>query len=475
MGAELLQGDVEDLVQGVATDSRLVKTRNIFFARIGEKLNGHKFLNAAIENSAAAVVVSKHQFCENDLQQLISNSVAVLSVRDPDEALAQLAKHVRSQFQFPVIAITGSNGKTTTKEMLRATLTKAVGSGFANEKSFNNHVGVPLTILSTPADSKWLVLEMGMNHPGELEFLSSIGQPDIVIILNVGPAHLGHFSSISEIADAKCELAMGLKTDGTLIIPDSDPEIFKALDRIDIKTKNIVYFGSELVEKELGTEQADFYASNIESLGFNGLKFKLSSRKQLFSPQQVEISQLGNHNSLNAMAALAASVAAFTEVDIEKFVVALSGSRGAAMRLESIERDKIVILNDCYNANPSSMRAAIEFSSSLEHPLILVLGHMGELGDRSEELHQEIGRIAANAQPDLLIAVGVEAEPILDGLGAYFKGEKYMLETEFVTARILEFLNQFTVEKTPKPVLLVKGSRSAGLERIVEELLEKID
>ena len=355
MDAQLLQGDSKVQVQGAATDSRLVERGAIFFARIGENSDGHKYLNSAIESQAGALVVSQSRFSQDSLSSLTSESTPVLVVVDSDKALADLATHWRKKFKFPVIAITGSNGKTTTKEMLRTVLAEIIGEGTASEKSYNNHVGVPLTILSCPLDSSWLVLEMGMNHSGELSFLGDIGQPDIGVILNVGPAHLGHFQSLSEIADAKCELASKVRKSGTLIFPDFDNEIHKALNRTKVGSDRLVQFGTDLDVKQPESDgQTNYFARDTKSLGIDGLEFIF---EQCFGGDSekceekgkkgtVKLSQLGLHNVRNASAALAAVFEAFPDSDWDRALKAISKSRAASMRIEAVETDRAVVVND---------------------------------------------------------------------------------------------------------------------------------
>jgi len=366
-----------------------------------------------------------------------------------------------------VIAITGSNGKTTTKEILSGLLSDLVGEGVASHGSYNNEVGVPLTILAAGKDASWLVLEMGMNHPGELTILSKVGVPDAAVILNIAPAHIGNFDSIAQIADAKCEITAGLKDGGALVIPDFDNNLSASLERKkDLgsqKNLNKLYFGSSDGEVAVGL-------SKITSAGIKGIEFQIEVNEE---SQMVTLPLLGEHNAYNVAAAVAV-ISHFFSVELEKIVQSLARAKGARMRLEVREYQEALVINDAYNANPTSVEAAFKALSSFKEPLIVVLGDMGELGEQSADFHKEVGRLASKLSPALLVAVGDFSEDIIGGArsaGLERAGRLVAISSgeSNVDNISRDVLSEISIAEQ-KPVILIKGSRAAGLEQVVEYL-----
>ncbi len=459
-------GDPDREIHGVQTNSREVQPDCLFVARRGLVTDGHKYLEDAVDRGASALIVDSlwlEQAKENDSLQSFSDSLMVV-VESSEEALLSLAAWWRGQLSCPVIAITGSNGKTTTKEILSGLLSDLTGKGVASQGSYNNEVGVPLTILAADKDVKWLVLEMGMNHPGELTRLSKVGVPDAAVILNIAPAHIGNFESVDQIADAKCEIVSGLKKDGILIVPSFDEVLRPALERLKKKQKYItLQFGT------VGSGELAVSLSDISSSGFQGIEFNLSRKGE---SQKMILPLLGEHNAFNVAAAVTAICELFS-IDLKEISESLPKVRGAKMRLEIEEFEKAILVNDAYNANPRSVEAAFKTVESFQSPLIIILGDMGELGEKSEEFHQEVGRKAAQLSPMLLVVSGSFSKAILEGAEQNpGQGRRVSIAVgeDSPEAISQEVLSEIAIARD-RPVILVKGSRSAGLERVVDHLV----
>jgi len=466
VSGESVVGKSDRVISGVQTNSKEVQPGNLFVARRGQVADGHRYIDDAISRDASALVVDKQWLNESkssgDFRKYESS--AVVAVDSTSEALLSLATWWRKQLSCPVIAITGSNGKTTTKEILSALLSDLIGKGVASQGSYNNEVGVPLTILAAERTVSWLVLEMGMNHSGELTTLSRVGAPDTAMILNIAPAHIGNFSGISEIADAKCEIVAGLKTEGTLVLPDFDEALAAALER---RTENRkyrkVFFGSAEKDVEVGL-------SEISSSGLAGIDFELH-----IGGESVEVSLplLGEHNAFNAAAAVAALSHLFS-IELRKIAESLAQVKGARMRLEVNEYEEAIIINDAYNANPRSVSAALDTLESFDGPLIVVLGDMGELGEDSSEFHREVGRKVARLSPVLLVAVGDHSSIIAEGVGESSVKLLTCPAGEGSVEKISDAVLSEISIAPQRPVILVKGSRLAGLERVVEGLDQQL-
>lgn len=437
---------------GVACDSRDVKWGGLFVARRGENEDGHTYLESAAKNGAVAAIVD-----EAGLKSVKSPpSLSYIVVPDTSKALMDLARTWRRQLTAPVIAITGSFGKTTTKEICRTILAEVVGEGTANDKSFNNHVGLPLTLLRASREDKWIVLEAGMNHSGELDLLGSVCEPTVVVELGVGPVHLEHFGSVEEIAKAKCELLGHLRDGGTVVSAADDAILSRALkEKISGRNLSLTTFAS--------TGAADLLLTKAEtdSDGFAAGEFRLNDAQL-----KVTLRHRGTHNLRNAAAAMLAARAAFPLVPIEKWISALSKAEAPKMRLEMLEIGNLKIINDAYNANPVSMRAALATAADLARGvrLIAVLGDMRELGPTSAELHREIGREAAKSGADLLVGVGEMGAQLI--AGAQIAGHKNAVVAPSIAAAV-EAVLAATRDKKPA-LVLVKASRGMELEKVVE-------
>ncbi|MCP3741938.1 UDP-N-acetylmuramoyl-tripeptide--D-alanyl-D-alanine ligase [Rossellomorea sp. BNER] len=436
--------EIQDvLFKNVCIDSRKIEAGNLFIPFKGEHVDGHKFVRGAIENGAAA------SFWEGDVPNPPTD-LPIIIVEDSLKALQQLATSYRKQLGLKVIGITGSNGKTTTKDMT-ANLLSLKYRVQKTEGNYNSHIGLPLTILALDPTTEVAVLEMGMSGFGEIEELSNIALPDAAIITNIGESHLQDLGSREGIARAKLEITKGLKNNGLLVYFGEEPLIQTQLgDDFSFRTKT---FGK--------TEQNDLYPTKISSTPNGSVFYTNQSREIAFS-----LPVLGQHNILNALAAML--IAEEFNVGYDEMPEALQKLKLTAMRMELIEGEHgEKIINDAYNASPTSVRAAIDLVSSLEgfNKKILILGDMLELGKEEETFHYEVGKEIPHPSIDYVFTFGNLASHIA-------KGAIENLGTERVTS----FENKEKLAKQVKSIvesndlILVKGSRGMKLEEVIEFL-----
>ena len=436
-------------IKGLSIDSRTIEPQNLFIAIKGEKYDGHDFIKQALDKGASCVVISENRLKNKEIPYITSTSGerAVLA-KDTRTALQDIAKWYRDKFKVKIVAITGTNGKTTTKEMIAEVLSKKY-KVLRSEKSFNNQVGVPLTLLKITPETEVLVLELGMNQPGEIKILTRMANPDLGLITNIGPAHLEFMGSLEKIAQAKFELLDNMDEKGKIVLNVDDPWLSK---KAKTEKRKVFTFGLE--------KEADFAASNIVQNG-NGF-FSFSANGTV----PISLRLLGKHNIYNALAAF--SVGSILKVGNEKIKEALEDYTPVQLRMELSEVDGIKILNDSYNANPVSMQMALETLKEMKTSgnKVAVLGDMLELGEKSLEYHKKIGERVKECQIDYLFTLGELSSGITQGAKEKgfksenifpFKDKKSLLET------LLEILK-------PGDVVLFKGSRKMGLEEIVEGL-----
>ncbi len=431
--------DAEIFFEDVTTDSRKVTDGALFVALKGEHFNGEDFAAEALHKGAAAVLVSKSA-------QNISGGV-VLKVDDTLAAYRQIAGAWRNRFDIPVIAVTGSNGKTTTKDLTAAALS---GLGHVQKTSgnFNNEVGVPMTLLELNDKHNAAVVEIGMRGLGQIETLAKVVRPTIGIVTNVSEAHIELLGSIENIARAKGELVESIKDGGTIILNADNPHT-AGMKNLAGEGVNVVTYGLEA--------PADVSAKNI-LIGSVSTEFTLSCRGEDFD---FEIPMLGRHNVSNSLAAIAAGLTLGLSVeDIQRGVSSLTTTK---MRFEVIRRDGLTIVNDAYNASPASMRVAIKTTSEVySGRLIAVLGDMMELGDISEAVHREIGAELVESRFDTLITLGELGKFI--AVGARDAGLKnvYTFDThEDAAKKILEIVRD-------GDTILFKASHVMHMEKIIE-------
>jgi UDP-N-acetylmuramoyl-tripeptide--D-alanyl-D-alanine ligase len=431
-----------DKITGVTTDSRMIKAGDCFFAIAGDKFDGHTFVDIVFSKGAACAVVSK------DINTKYPKKF-ILKVTDTIEAFGKVAHYYRNELNSTVIGITGSVGKTTTRQIISNCLSrhfKAVQS----PKSFNNNIGLPITILSAQHDTKIIVAEIGSNHPGEISILSKIASPDIALINNVHLAHLTGFGSIEAIIKEKVSITEGLRKNGALIVNADQPILLLACR--EKKIKKIITFGT--------TQNADITAYNIELLP--------TSSRFMIENTQIEVPLPGPGNCQNTLAAWA--VCREFGIKLADFAASLKELPAVAMRAEILQIGQLTIINDCYNANPASMANALQILANFEpsgsRRLVFVCGDMNELGDDSAKLHTKLGEQIALSKVSLLITVG----PLSQAAGQTAKeaaGDNIEVisypDVKTACNNMLNFIKD-------TDIILVKGSRIIGLEAAAEAL-----
>ncbi|MHB9030844.1 MAG: UDP-N-acetylmuramoyl-tripeptide--D-alanyl-D-alanine ligase [Candidatus Latescibacterota bacterium] len=427
---------------GVSTDTRTVRPGDVFFGIRGDRFDGSAFAGKALESGAILAVVNEGAALD------IDKNAPVVRVPDTIRALGDAARDYRSRFRGPVFAITGTNGKTTVKEMLRATL----GTRFrvhATAGNLNNHIGLPLSVFGLEDGHECAVFELGMSAPGEIGYLAGIARPDFGIILNVGPGHMEFFESIEDVAEAKTELLRALSPRGAAVLNGDDPRLRARENGCSCR---IVRFGIET--------SVDFRGEEVK-LGSDGCA---SFRVEGFP---VHLRVPGVHNVYNALAAWTAGRLA--GLDGKEIVYALENFSAPKMRMQNIIRDGVCYINDSYNANPLSMRAAAEVLRVVRIPeggrLVAVLGDMRELGLVAAEAHREIGKIFGSLRPSLLFLVGEQAALYREG--ALLSGMDAGGIHAFRNAE--EALPAVSTVKRPGDVIFIKGSRALGMERFISD------
>ncbi|MBW2577169.1 MAG: UDP-N-acetylmuramoyl-tripeptide--D-alanyl-D-alanine ligase [Deltaproteobacteria bacterium] len=445
-GGALVAGDVATALSGVSIDSRTVKPGELFFAIVGPSHDGHKFLENALGRGASALIVERGRTLPDVL------AVPVITVEDTTRALGSLAAGHRAEFDGPVVAITGSNGKTTTKEMCAAILSVSAPC-HRTPGNLNNQYGLPLTLLGRSEADRSLVVELGMNHRGEIAQLVEIAKPTVGVITNVGTAHIEFLGSREEIAREKGDLVEQLPAEGTAVLNADDPLVLAQRDRTSAR---VISFGTAI--------DADVRGGDIEWIDDRGYRFELETP---VGRGTVEVQGLGPTTVINALAAAAAALAAGASItDITKGLANYQGIKGRLERRELA--GGITLVDDTYNANPQSMEASLRLLAELKgtHRAVAILGDMGELGITAEPAHQGLGQLAATLGIDLLIALGARAQTVTAAAV-----ESGMDPAHAVVAsdhgdaseRACDFLREHDA-------VLVKGSRSMRMERVVEAI-----
>lgn len=437
-------GDV--MVEGVTIDSRKIEPNNLFVPLVGEHVNGHQFVEKAFLQGAAA------SFWQSDMPNP-PEGLPLIIVDDVQAALQQLAKAYRHQVDCKVVGITGSNGKTTTKDMTAALLSKKY-KVCKTRGNYNNHLGMPLTLLSMDEDTDVAVLEMGMSSRGEIEFLSALAQPDIAVITNIGESHLLDLGSREEIANAKLEIVAGMADGGTLIYQGDEPLL---LERIDGKYPHLktVSFGR-------GQDSALYAASIMQNQDTTSFKLEENGDEYM-------IPVLGNHNVLNALAAiLTARELQVSETAIKEGLKTIQLTN---MRMEMVAgANGEKIINDAYNASPTSVKAAIELVEGMtgfKHKH-LVFGDMLELGPQEESFHLKIGEMINPNEINYLYTFGPLAQKIAEGAGKQFSSENvHSFQDKSALILKLKELSK------AGDLILVKASRGMKLEEVVSALQAK--
>lgn len=434
------------MMTGVSKDTRDIHHGDLYIALKGERFDGHQFIEGASDAGAIAALVSERHM------DGVSQSFPQVQVKDTRIALGQLAAHWRQvwQQQNPdgkLIAITGSNGKTSVKEMCRKILLDYAGTSsvLSTKGNLNNDIGMPMMLLQLRQQHQYAVIEMGANHIGEIDYLTTIAKPDVAIVNNAGPAHLEGFGSLENIAKAKAEIYNGLAEDGIAIINQDD--VFSPLWLQCCSEKNVITFS-------MLDNNADIYARQLSDGHYQVVTAQGQAELALKVP--------GKHNVMNALAAIAATLS--VAVPLPSIVASLAEFENIQGRLTTVQSVAgYQVIDDSYNANPLSVSAAIEVLANMPSPTVLVLGDMAELGENARQLHVEIGHKAKNAGIDALYATGKLSKNTVNAFGKngfYFENKN-------------ELINVLQKKLTASDVVLVKGSRGAAMEEVVEQILTR--
>jgi len=439
-GGRVLQGG-DITTHSVVIDSREVKPDSVFFAIEGERLDGHQFVPQALQTALGAVV---SQVPEN-----IPGGKGIVQVGDTTLALQMLARAIRQRYDFTLIAITGSAGKTTTKEMI-ATLVGTEKRTFKSWGNFNNLIGCPLCIDNTPDDAEVVVSEMGMNHKGEIATLAGLTRPDIGVYTNIGPVHIEFFGTIEKIAEAKRELLENVKSDGAIVINTDDEHVMRISEEFH-GTK--VTYGID--------HEAQYRATAVTMRGLLGTRFTVRAEGE---DRDFELALPGRHNLSNLLAAIAtARVAGISWDGIGNGIANLQPAyhRGVVVPVRGA-----TIYDDTYNSNPFALKSALTLLEQAEATRrIAVIGDMLELGDKELDYHHDSGR-AIPGSVDVVIGVGKRATSLLDGAREAGFTEDRLHHFDDANAAG-EFLNTFIREGD---LVLIKASRGIGLDKIVTML-----
>ncbi len=449
-GGKLVRGDGSAHAAGVSTDTRTIEAGELFIALKGPNFDGADFLPQAVEKKAAGVVVEKGADVPG------GDAAFVVEVADALRALGDLAGAHRSRFDIPVAGVTGSNGKTTTKEMTAALLS-ARGETCRSEGNLNNLVGLPHQVLRLGEEHAYAVFEMGMSEPGEIRRLAGIARPEVAVITNVGLAHIEGLGSVEAVRDAKGEILEAMPPGGVAVLSNEDPHSRVLAERHEAAGGRVIRFGF--------SPQSDFRADEVH-VSAGGTRFTLRCAD---GESGVRIKALGRHNVLNALAA--AACASTMGITLDEIAAGLSRAVLPKMRLQAREmrgRRGVHLLDDSYNANPASVSQALETASALrgDGRLISVLGDMAELGPAAESAHREVGRKLAACGVDLFAGVGPLMRLAAD------EARRAGVDG----ARIMNFDTPEQAASALGDMLLsgdwvlVKGSRSMEMERFIEGL-----
>lgn len=440
LSADVFNGDAQ--FTHVNTDTRSLAAGELFVALRGERFDAHNFLAQAAEKGVCGLVVEKFD-ASIALPQLVVNDTLL--------ALGQIARMNRNAFTKPVLAITGSSGKTTVKTML-ANILRECGNVHATKGNFNNHIGVPLTLLQLNAEHDFAVIEMGASAIGEIAYLCSLAQPHVTMINNVMPAHIEGFGSIEGVAQAKGEIYQGLDDKNTAVINIDD----------QFSPQWLASVQANVIRVSLHNSQADCYADKIQ-FAEDSVQFDL-----LFKGEKISINTnaLGEHSVRNALMASAMAYAVGASLDnIQQGLANFSPVGGRMSRHIGI--NNALIIDDSYNANPGSVRAAVDVLAAREGQRIMVLGDLGELGENATDLHAQLGVYAKQKKLDHFFTLGVLTQYASEAYGQQV-GQHHFTERELLIAALKNLT-------TPDTTILVKGSRSAKMDLVVSALCSNGD
>ncbi len=436
----LIKGNKDDILKGISTDSRKLNDEDIFIPLIGENFDAHKFIDDDLAKNVKAVIVQK---------EIETNLKNIIKVKDTTKALQDLARfHRQNHKNVKVIGITGSSGKTSTKDILYDLLSQKYDVK-KNIGNLNNHIGVPLTLFRLEGNEDFFIVEMGMSGFGEIKLLSEIADPQVGIVTNIGQAHIEFFNSVDEIAKAKGELIESLDENGLAVLNIDNSYTNILYDLLNNETK-YKYFGFD--------ESADFRVLNYE-ITKSGMEFSVKDSNKIIN---LKTNLFGRYNLYNIIASIA--VARNFNVEWSLIKKALKDIKLTDMRSQIEVINNIKFINDSYNANPVSMKNAIDLLDEIEgNKKIAILGDMLELGDIKEKAHQEIGEYIANKNIDYLITTGELGSYISAGASKKSKG-KLVIKHFKNKVNIVNYIDQISYKED---VLLIKGSRGMKMEQII--------
>ena len=434
---------LDTTITGAVIDSRQVREGYLFIPIKGERVDGHKFIPAVFEQGAA-IVLSEHE--------LTNPAGPYVLVESTTDAMKKLAAFYRKSLDIKVVGITGSVGKTSTKEMIAAVLEQKF-QVLKTLGNFNNELGLPLTVFRLREEDEIAVLEMGISDFGEMHRLASIAQPNTCVITNIGTCHLENLGDRDGVLKAKTEVFDHLKPDATVILNGDDDKLVTVKE---VQGRRPIYFGLN--------EEFPLYADEIESKGLKGIACRIHTPKGTFS---VVVPIPGHHMVYNALAGTAVGLAYGMELsEIQKGIESLQSLSG---RFHIIENEKYTIVDDCYNANPMSMKASLGILKDAMGRKVAILGDMGELGENEKELHREVGTFAGNCGIDLLICVGTLAKEIAGAAKkSSIQAEKQLEAVSFDTLE--ELLMHLGEQVKRGDTILVKASHFMNFGKIVEAL-----
>jgi UDP-N-acetylmuramoyl-tripeptide--D-alanyl-D-alanine ligase len=443
----LLCGERDKEIRSITTDSREIGKDSLFVPIVGERFDGHKFIDGLVKSGSIAAFLTM----SDDHGKLArAYHAGAILCEDTLKAYGSIASYHRSSMKAKVIGITGTNGKTTTKELLWAILNRKHMT-LKNEKNYNNEVGVPYTLLGLRKEHNWAVIEMGMNHSGEIDRLSGIAKPDITLITNVGEGHLEFLCTVENVALAKCEIMNGMAP-GSSVILNRDMQYFNLISKkASDMDMNIKTFGL--------SDNADVKPDSYK-LFFDTIRFE-------YNNEEYVIPLYGLHNIYNALAAMTVALELGVPTNIIKD--AFRDFKNIDMRSQIVTAGNYIIINDTYNSNPLSAGYALKSLNEIfpDKRRIAILSDMKELGSSSENFHRELGKQIAMHGIDMLFTWGEMAEKI--ALGAIESGMKKGSVLHFKTKP--ELIDYAKINLTDDDVILVKGSRSMKMEEVVEAII----
>ena len=452
VGGKLLQGSAAKAFRGVSINSRTIEKEELFVCIQGESFDGHNFLGEAVNKGAAGIILSDPvHLSENMINE--GNSPFVIQSQNTLRALQDLAGYQRTRFPFQVVAVTGTNGKSTTKEMI-ASIIETKYKTLKTQGNLNNHIGLPLTLLGRKPEHEVGVLEMGMSAAGEIKRLAEIAMPDIGVITNISAGHLDQLKTVKDVQAAKGELFDSINKEGTAIVNADDPLVLELAK--SLRVKKITY----------GIAQSsDVQASNIQNEGSSGFTFTAKVFNQKIS---VKLSQIGYCNIYNALAALATGHSlGISGKDMSR---GLENYQQIPQRNEQIHYEGVTLINDAYNANPQSMREALKTLSEFntQGKRFLIIGDMLELGPLSESAHHELGQEIILSNVDHLVTVGPLASLVAESAK---KNPRHPLQIGKFNTHV-EAVSYLLRNVEKGDCLLIKGSRGTKMENIIQEYLK---